>query len=240
MKTVVIVDDEQDARSLLKEFISQYQEFSVIGEADNGVEAVQLINQLKPDTVFLDIQMPGLNGFEVLSQLLEIPEVIFSTAFDHYAIKAFEVHAVDYLLKPYGKKRFENALNRVLKNQESLIPLTEKLLSKGLTFPTKIILHKGARKIVVNINDIVHGEAYGDYTKIFTNKEEFLSVRGISNFMENLNPDSFLRVHRSYFIGKNHLVEIKKMGRYYYTVLSNNVELKIGDSYLVDVKKMIF
>lgn len=113
MKTVLIIDDEKDARDLLRFYITQHEELHIIGEASNGIEAVQLIKKLKPDTIFLDIQMPGLNGFEVLTQLDEIPEVIFSTAYDQYAIKAFEVHAVDYLLKPYGKSRFENTLNRM-------------------------------------------------------------------------------------------------------------------------------
>ena len=103
----MIIDDEEDARNLLKDYISQHPELTIIGEAKSGTEAVQLINTLKPDTIFLDIQMPGLNGFEVVTHLEEIPEIIFSTAYDQYAIKAFEVHALDYLLNPYGKKRFE-------------------------------------------------------------------------------------------------------------------------------------
>jgi two-component system LytT family response regulator len=240
MKTVIIVDDEQDARNLLKEYISNHKELSIIGEASNGIEAVELINQLKPDTVFLDIQMPGLNGFEVLSKLEEIPEIIFSTAYDQYAIKAFEVHAIDYLLKPYGKARFENTLSRIINNQEQLIPLTESLLKQENSFPNKIILHKGSRKIVINTSLIIYGEAYGDYTKIFMDKGELLSLKGISNLIENLNPDTFMRLHRSHFINKNFFVGINKMERYHYAILTNGILIKISETYLPEIKKILF
>ncbi len=240
MKTVLIIDDEEDARNLLQYYIAQHPELSVIGEASNGLEAVKLINQLRPDTIFLDIQMPGLNGFEVLTQLDEIPEIIFSTAYDQYALKAFEVHAVDYLLKPYGKTRFENALERILKNQDKLIPLTEGFLQKEADYPTKIILHRGTRKIMVNVSDIVYGEAFGDYTKVFTPKEEFLSIKGISNLLENLNPSHFIRLHRSTFVSKDYITEIEKIGRYHYAVLLSGFNVRISDSYLPAIKKMLF
>jgi two-component system, LytTR family, response regulator len=239
MKTVLVIDDEEDARDLLKYYIAQHSELSFIGEASNGIDAVKRINELKPDTIFLDIQMPGLNGFEVLANLNELPEVIFSTAYDQYAIKAFEVHAIDYLLKPYGKDRFENALSRILKNQGQLIPLTESLLKKGKSYPEKIILHKGNRKIVINSNAIIYGEAYGDYTKVFTNRGELLSLRGISNLIEHLNPETFLRLHRSHFINKNNLVEIKKTERYHYAILNNGIEIKISETYFPEIKKML-
>ena len=240
MKTVIIVDDEQDARELLKEYLSHHEELTLIGEASNGFDALLKINSLKPDVIFLDIQMPGLDGFEVLSKLEEIPEIIFSTAYDQFAIKAFEVHAVDYLLKPYGKKRFDNALARILKNQESLTNLAEDLLAKNSVFPVKIILHKGNRKIVVSLDDIFYGKAFGDYTKVFTKNENFLSVKGISYLIEAINPVVFIRIHRTHFINKNQLKEIRKIGRYYYAILFNEINIKISESYLPEIKKMIF
>jgi two-component system LytT family response regulator len=240
MKTVIIIDDEEDARDLLRYYISLHSEFAIVGEATNGTDAVTLINQLKPDTIFLDIQMPGLNGFEVLARLDELPDVIFSTAYDQYAIKAFEVHAIDYLLKPYGKTRFENTLSRILSNQEQMIPLAESLLNKENAFPDKVVLHKGNRKLVVDVSSIIYGEAYGDYTKIIADKGEFLSLKGISNLMENLNPDVFMRLHRSYFINKNNLVEIKKIERYHYAVLTDDFTIKISETYLPEIRKWMF
>lgn len=239
MKTIIIIDDEEDARDLLKQYIAAYPELSIIGEAGNGHDAVRLINKLKPDTIFLDIQMPGLNGFEVLTKLEEIPEVIFSTAFDQYAIKAFEVHAIDYLLKPYGKKRFEVALKKILKNQSTIIPLTEELLMKETAYPSKVILHKGNRKLMINTKDICYAEAFGDYTKVYTKNEEFLSTKGISLLKDIFNPNTFLRVHRSHFANINCILELKKIDRYYYVILGNGKSLRVSETYLPDIKKIV-
>ena len=239
MKKVLIIDDEEDARNLLKQYISLHKEFEVMGEATNGYEAVTLINQLKPDILFLDIQMPGLNGFEVLTQLDEIPEVIFSTAYDQYAIKAFEVHAVDYLLKPYGKKRFESTLQRILKNKNNVIPLAEELLQKETEFPSKVILHKGTRKIMVQVTDILYAEAFGDYTKVFTKNSEFLATRGISELKDTFDPKLFTRLHRSHFVNTNTIKELKKINRYYYLFLENGMHFRVSETYLADIKKMV-
>lgn len=239
MKTIIIIDDEEDARYLLRHYIAMHKELSIIGEATNGYEAVDLINKLKPDTIFLDIQMPGLNGFEVLTKLEEIPEVIFSTAYDQFAIKAFEVHAVDYLLKPYGKKRFESSLERILKNQKSVIPLAEELLLNEKDFPIKVILHKGIRKLMVNVEDINYAEAFGDYTKVFTKNETFIATKGISELKDKFNPKTFIRLHRSHFVNMNTISELKKIGRYYYVFLLNGKSLKVSDTYLPAIKKII-
>mgnify|MGYP001796742760 FL=1 len=113
MKKVLIADDEKAGRILIKEFLEDYPDLVLIAEVNNGVDAINEINRFKPDLVFLDIQMPGKTGFEVLNHLEEIPNIIFSTAYDEYALKAFEVHAVDYLLKPYTKERFRTAVERL-------------------------------------------------------------------------------------------------------------------------------
>ncbi|MFK7750834.1 MAG: LytR/AlgR family response regulator transcription factor [Kordia sp.] len=239
MKTIIIIDDEEDARNLLRQYITAYKELQIIGEASNGLDAVKLINKLKPDAIFLDIQMPGLNGFEVLTQLDEIPEIIFSTAYDQFAIKAFEVHAIDYLLKPYGKKRFESALSRILKNQENVIPLAEELLQKEANFPSKIILHKGTRKLMITTKDVYYAEAFGDYTKVFTKNEEFLATKGISQLQETFKSTIFIRLHRSHFVNINTIVELKKVDRYHYVYLNNGKSLKVSDTYLPALKKIV-
>ena len=126
MKKVIIIDDESAGRKLIKEYLDDYADYFIVGEANNGVDAVKIINEFKPDLVFLDIQMPGLTGFEVLNYLEEIPQIIFSTAYDKYALKAFEVHAVDYLLKPYTQERFKIAIDRIDSNFEKLRPFTDR------------------------------------------------------------------------------------------------------------------
>jgi two-component system LytT family response regulator len=240
MKRVIIIDDEQDARDVLRFYISQHKDFVVIGEADNGIDAVQMVNTLQPDTIFLDIEMPGLSGFEVLTRLNEIPEVIFSSAHDKYAIKAFEVHAVDYLLKPYGKARFENALNRVLATNDNLTALTEELLKAESPFPRKILLNKGTRRLLISIDDIIYGKAIGDYTKIYTAKDELLSAKSIGYLMENWDGDVFIRLHRSFFVNKNFITEIQKKERYYNAILAGGQSVRIGDSFVPEIKKMMF
>lgn len=239
MKTIIIIDDEEDARDLLRQYISAHSELKIIGEASNGLEAIEKINDLKPDTIFLDIQMPELNGFEVLTQLNELPEIIFSTAYDQYAIKAFEVHAVDYLLKPYGKKRFESSLKRILNNQENVIPFTEELLEKEIAYPSKVILHKGNRKLMIHTKDIQYAEAFGDYTKVFTKNEEFLSTKGISELKDKLNPQLFTRLHRSHFSNIDAIRELKKIGRYFNVILENGVALRVSDTYLPEIKRIL-
>lgn len=239
MKKVIIVDDEEDARKLLKEYISAHDEFSIIGEASNGVQAVELINKLRPDTIFLDIQLPGLNGFQVITQLDEIPEIIFSTAYDQYAVRAFEVHAIDYLLKPYDKIRFENTLVRLLDKRDNMVELTEELLQTEVEFPTRVILNKGLRKIMINVSDIVYAEAFGDYTKVYTDTEALLSTKGISLLLERLDPKYFIRLHRSHFVNIASIKELKKLDRYYYAILSDKKSIRISESYLPRIKKIM-
>lgn len=240
MKRVMIIDDEEDARDVLRFYISQHDDFELVGEADNGIDAVRLINQLKPETIFLDIEMPGLSGFEVLTRLNEIPEVIFSSAHDKYAIKAFEVHAVDYLLKPYGRTRFETALNRVLNSQGKLAALTEELLKKESPFPQKVLLYKGTRRLLVDINEVKYGKAIGDYTKIYTTKDELLSTKNIGHLMESWDNLVFFRLHRSFFVNKKYVNEIQKKDRYYYAVLAGGQSIRISDSFLPELKKIMF
>ena len=137
MKKVIIVDDEKSGRKLIKEYLADFKDLILLDEANNGVDAVKIINKFKPDLVFLDIQMPGMTGFDVLTHLDEIPQIIFSTAYDEYALKAFEVHAVDYLLKPYTKERFAKAIEKLPfgKIQNNTESLTNTLLLDNAKYP---------------------------------------------------------------------------------------------------------
>ncbi len=240
MKSVIIIDDEEDARVLLLEYLAAYPDYEVIGQAENGLAAVSLINALRPDLIFLDIQMPGLNGFEVLVRLEELPQVVFSTAFDQYALKAFEVHALDYLLKPYGKKRFENTMLRLQVMTEKLLPLAEKLLAQAEKFPNKVILQKGNRSLLIEVATITHIEAFGDYSKVYlAHGDKLLSTNGISALQKKLNPKNFKRIHRSYLVNLPWVTELRKVDRYYYLLLRNEQQLKVSESYLPEVRKFL-
>jgi two-component system LytT family response regulator len=213
--TCIIVDDEKLARDLLREYLENYPEIEVIGEADQGTDAVEKIDKLKPDLVFLDVQMPGMTGFDVLEDIEHEPYVIFVTAYDQYAIKAFEKNAVDYLLKPLDEERFRNAVNRALKRKTLEHSSIEDLLSsmrserKG-TYDTHIFVQKSEKLFNLPVDEIVYLEASGDYTIITTKADQFVSSSGIGKLEEILNPEVFIRVHRSTIVNVNYLKEIER------------------------------
>lgn len=213
--TCIIVDDEKLARDLLREYLENYPEIEVIGEADQGTDAVEKIDKLKPDLVFLDVQMPGMTGFDVLEDIEHEPYVIFVTAYDQYAIKAFEKNAVDYLLKPLDEERFRNAVNRALKRKTLEHSSIEDLLSsmrserKG-AYDTHIFVQKSEKLFNLPVDEIVYLEASGDYTIITTKADQFVSSSGIGKLEEILNPEVFIRVHRSTIVNVNYLKEIER------------------------------
>src|ERR1043165_1655775 len=213
--TCIIVDDEKLARDLLREYIENYPEIEVIGEADQGTDAVEKIDKLKPDLVFLDVQMPGMTGFDVLEDIEHEPYVIFVTAYDQYAIKAFEKNAVDYLLKPLDEERFRVAVNRALKRKTADNGSVEELLrsikaDRGKNFETHIFVQKSEKLFNLPVEEIVYLEASGDYTVITTKNDQFVSSSGIGKLEEIMDPDTFIRVHRSTIINLNCLKEIER------------------------------
>ncbi len=213
--TCLIIDDEKLARDLLREFLESFPQIDVIGESAKGSEAVEKINKLKPDLIFLDVQMPGMNGFDVLDEIDHEPHVIFTTAYDQYAIRAFEKNAVDYLLKPLDEERFTQAVNRALKRKTTengdLQELLRSIKSDGKgSFDSHIFVQKSEKLFNLPVEEIIFLEASGDYTVITTKNDQFVSSSGIGKLEEILNPDTFIRVHRSTIINLNFLKEIER------------------------------
>ncbi len=239
MKKVIIVDDEKAGRQLIREYLDDYPEMVLLGEANNGVDAVKEINKFKPDIVFLDIQMPGLTGFEVLTHLEEIPQIIFSTAYDKYALQAFEVHAVDYLLKPYTKERFAIALQRLESGNEQVASLTNSLIMERPSYPERVLVQYNKKLITVAVEDILWVEAYGDYSKLHVGQEVYLSNYGISTLEEKLDPNLFVRVHRSSLINLNGVKELDKYGKSYDVTMLNGEVVRVSRGYLEKIKKLI-
>ncbi len=208
------MDDEKLARELLREYLEGYAEVEVVGEAAKGTEAVEMVNNLKPDILFLDVQMPGMNGFDVLEEIDHEPYVIFTTAYDQYAIKAFEKNAVDYLLKPLDEERFRSAVNRAMKRKSSEHGSVEELLrsikSDSKTFESHIFVQKSEKLFNLPVEDIVYLEASGDYTIITTHNDQFVSSSGIGKLEEIMDPETFIRVHRSTIINVKSLKEIER------------------------------
>lgn len=238
MKKVIIVDDESAGRKLIKEYLADYTDYFIVGEANNGVDAVKIINEFKPDLVFLDIQMPGLDGFEVINYLEEIPQIIFSTAYDKYALKAFEIHAVDYLLKPYTQERFKIAINRIDLNFGKLKPFAENLLINKPNFPERILVQTSKKLITIAVKDIIRIEAFGDYSKLFTKESSYLSNFGISVLETKFDPETFVRVHRSSIININFVKEVTKNLTGFDVLMSNGDAVRISRGYLDVVRKL--
>ncbi|GAB5553469.1 MAG: LytTR family DNA-binding domain-containing protein [Saprospiraceae bacterium] len=240
MKKVVIVDDESAGRKLIKEYLKDYPDLIMLGEANNGVDAIKVINEFKPDLLFLDVQMPGLTGFEVLPHLQEIPQIIFSTAYDQYALKAFEVHAVDYLLKPYTKERFAQAIARLEGPGNNVNPLAESLIMEKQTYPKRILVQSGKKLVTVDTQDIIWIEADGDYSKLITSTQNYLSNYGISKLESKLNPDNFIRVHRSAMVNIHCVESLDKYASSYDLVMKNKDVVRVSRGYMENIKNLIF
>jgi two-component system LytT family response regulator len=212
----VIVDDEKLARDLLREFLEPFPDMEIVGEAANGADAVALIDKVKPDLLFLDVQMPGMTGFDVLDEIEHEPYVIFITAYDQYAIQAFEKNAVDYLLKPLDEERFKLAIDRALKRKKLEEGRLEDLLGSmrparpQRSYDSHVFVQKSEKLFNLPVDEITHLEASGDYTIISTKNDQFVSSSGIGKLEELMNPDIFIRVHRSTIINVNYLKEIER------------------------------
>jgi two-component system, LytTR family, response regulator len=183
--TSLIVDDEQLARELLREYIDQTPDLSVIGEAAKGKDAVEMIDTMKPDLIFLDVQMPGMTGFDVLDEIEHDPFVIFTTAYDQYAIRAFEKNAVDYLLKPLDQERFKLAIDRAVTRmkleQNNVGELLRSLKTEDKTsYDSHIFVQKSEKLLNLAVDEIMFLEASGDYTILTTKNDQFVSSSGIA------------------------------------------------------------
>jgi two-component system, LytTR family, response regulator len=213
MIKTVLIDDEPLARSITREYLQSYPQIEIVQECNDGFEGVKAITQHKPDLIFLDIQMPKINGFEMLELLDPCPQVIFTTAFDEYAIKAFEAHAIDYLLKPFSKERFDKALQKWLAQHQQDAPGL-KNLPEEIRQPeerNRVVVREGGNIRIIPITEIQYIEAYDDYVKIFTGKEMFLKKKTMSFYENMLDVNQFVRVHRSYIIQLSQLTRIEPL-----------------------------
>lgn len=212
----IIIDDEKLARDLLLEFLEPFTEIEVVAQCAKGKDAVAKIDELEPKLIFLDVQMPGMDGFDVLEAIEHKPYVIFTTAYDQYAIQAFDKNAIDYLLKPLDEDRFKLAIKRATQriradknNVEELI-MSIKSSDDDAKFSSHLFVQKSEKLFNLEVKQIIHLEASGDYTVLTSNDDQYLSSSGIGKLEEKLNPDQFIRIHRSTIINLNYLKEIEK------------------------------
>ena len=204
--TAVIVEDSRLARNELKELIKEHKEISLIGEAENVDKGFELINETKPDLLFLDINMPEKDGFELLEMLDSVPLVIFTTAFDEYAIKSFEYNAFDYLLKPINQKRFSSSIAKVLERFSHDVESSKN--DDALSLEKQIFIKDGEKCWLVKIKDISHFEIVGNYTRVFFENNNPLIYKSLAKIEEKLPNDVFFRANRQQIININHVKKV--------------------------------
>ena len=213
MKKVLLIDDEPLARLVVTEYLQAFPQLQVVQECNDGFEGMKAIQLHQPDLIFLDIQMPKINGFEMLELLEQPPAVIFATAFDEYAIKAFEAHAVDYLLKPFSKERFEKAVNKWLSQQQDTDAAgsTRHLLEAVAQNPVqrnRIVVKNGSKIKIIPVNEVLYLEAADDYVKVHTAEGCFLKNKTMTHFETVLDATLFCRCHRSYLVNTQYITRI--------------------------------
>ncbi len=212
MSKVIIIDDEPLARSIVKEYLQKHPQLELMQECGDGFEGLKAIQQHQPDLIFLDIQMPKITGFEMLELIEQPPSVIFTTAFDEYAIKAFEAHAIDYLLKPFDQDRFDKAITKWKEQKpNSTEKSTQDLLETASLSPSqsqRIVVKNGSKIKIIPAHDVLYLEAADDYVKIHTPEGYFLKNKTMTHFEQSLDGEQFVRTHRSYIVNVQQITRI--------------------------------
>jgi two-component system LytT family response regulator len=207
----ILIDDEPLARLVVTEYLKAWPQVEIIQECNDGFEGVKAIMQHQPDLIFLDIQMPKVNGFEMLELVDDPPAVIFTTAFDEYAIRAFEEHAIDYLLKPFSQQRFDKAIQKFVDQHEPAQSLqnTKQLLQNlPSTASERIVVKTGTKIKIIPVSDVIFMAADDDYVNIHTADGSYLKNKTMAYFEQMLDPRHFVRVHRSYILKVQEITRI--------------------------------
>ena len=241
--TALIVDDEDLARLVLRELIQSHPDIEVLAECANGFEAVKAVTEHKPDLIFLDVQMPKLSGFDVLELIGTETAVIFVTAYDQYAMRAFEVHAVDYLLKPIGRERFEAAFERAKSRLGEKLPPAPELAAAARPpkqFLDRIVVRDGTRVTLIPVGKLDYAEAQDDYVALATEGKKHLKQQTIASLETCLDPDRFVRVHRSYIVNFERVVRIEPYAKdSRIAILADNTRLPVSKSGYARLKTLL-
>lgn len=232
MIKAIIIDDEPLARFVVQEYLQSFNEIELVQECGDGFEGLKAIQQHGPQLLFLDIQMPKINGFEMLELIEQPPAVIFTTAFDEFAIKAFEANAIDYLLKPFSRERFDKAVHKFLNDapmqKVQKLVLEEPLLSEQAQ---RIVVKNGGKIKIIPFADVQYFEAADDYVKIYTAEGTFLKNKTLGYFEKALNPALFVRTHRSYIINVQQITRIEPYERESYMgILKSSAQVPVSKS----------
>lgn len=224
----LIIDDEPLAIQIIKEYLGEIPEIEIIGEVNNGFDGLKAINELKPDLVFLDIQMPKLTGFEMLELLDNPPMIVFATAYEEFALKAFEKNAVDYLLKPFSKNRFNQAVQKLIKQfaenklqVQDYTPLLNNINSARENLD-RIVVKESGKILIIPVTDVYYLEAADDYVVISTANKEYVKNATMKYYEDSLPSDNYVRIHRSCIININFVKEIQPYNKETHSVIMKN------------------
>jgi two-component system LytT family response regulator len=241
----IIIDDEQLARDLIRSFLLEHPSIQLVGECSDGFEGIKAIQELKPDLIFLDIQMPKISGFEMLELIEDPPVVIFTTAYNEFAIKAFEMNAVDYLLKPFSRDRFSKALDKAAekcKHKDEGKRIKD-LVNDNFYQPEKpdrILVKTGSKIKIIPVADLQYLEAQDDYVMLYVKEGKYLKQQTMKFFESLLDPSLFVRIHRSYIVNINEIAQIETYEKESYcAVLKNHTKLPISKSGYSHLKKVL-
>ena len=239
----VIIEDEAPARELVKAYLAEEPDIEIAEECENGFEGIKAIAKHQTDLIFLDVQMPKLTGFEMLELLDEFPQIIFTTAYDQYAIKAFELNAVDYLMKPFSKERFLKSVNKAkqrISNSKDSKSTVKKLVDKVKEESgpiDRIFVKTGSRIDVIPVGEIIRIDAQDDYAEIITKKKSYLKKETMNYLEKNLPPANFIRVHRSSIINSDYMEKIEKYGKEsYVVVLKDGSRVNVSKSRIKELR----
>lgn len=246
MKRALIIDDEPLARMVVREYLLDFKDIELIQECNDGFEGLKAIQQYQPDLVFLDIQMPKITGFEMLELVEQPPAVIFATAFDEYAIKAFEAHAVDYLLKPFSKERFNKAVEKFLASAapKPVAKQTEELLETAATQSPaqheRIVVKTGTKVKIIPVADVEYLQADDDYVSVITKEGSYLKNKTMSFFEQTLDPNHFVRVHRSYIVAIQQITRIDPYEKdAHLAILKSGAKIPVSKTGYVKLKQVL-
>ncbi|HPR30654.1 MAG TPA: LytTR family transcriptional regulator DNA-binding domain-containing protein [Prolixibacteraceae bacterium] len=227
----IIIEDELLARNLLKSYLKDHPRVEIIQECENGFEGLKAINELKPDLVFLDVQMPKLTGFEMLELLEYRPEIIFTTAYNQFAIKAFEQNAIDYLLKPFSKERLmlalERAMEKISGNRTGEAPIDKLTEVTETDFIERVVVKDKSKIHIIPAEQIRYIESLDDYVMIYTRDRRFVKQKTMKFFENHMNPAEFIRIHRSYIVKVDEIAEIQQYEKEAHIVILKNDHTKL-------------
>jgi two-component system LytT family response regulator len=245
MIRALLIDDEPLARMVVREYLQGFPQIEVLQECGDGFEGLKAIQQYQPDLIFLDVQMPKINGFEMLELVDDQPAVIFTTAFDEYAIKAFEAHATDYLLKPFSKERFNKAIEKFLAQAPPVpgAPKQEQLLETASHSPAqheRIVVKTGTKVKIIPVADVQYLQADDDYVSIFTQEGSYLKNKTMSFFEQTLDARQFVRVHRSYIVSVQEITRIDPYEKdSHLAILKSGAKIPVSKTGYVKLKQVL-